>query len=111
MEGAVDLRVIAECAGTRLDDVQALNPRAAPAGHAREPHASRVKVPHGHAVGTHRCLADLPAEKRVAFRTHVVARGQTLSVARQALRHARPSEIADANGLRRRQARWPGARS
>ncbi len=38
IEGAFDLRVIAECAGEPLETIRSLNPRAAPPGDARRPH-------------------------------------------------------------------------
>src|SRR5262249_11720182 len=78
VQGAVDLRVIAECAGTGLDSIQGLNPElrrlATPANRTYD-----IKVPQGSAPTLKRCLADLPPEKRVTFRTHTVARGQTLA--------------------------------
>jgi membrane-bound lytic murein transglycosylase D len=94
---AVDLRVIAECVGTSLDNVRLLNPElrrlATPANRPFE-----VKVPKGAAGTLSQCLRDLPDEKRVAFRTHTVARGQTLSsVAR--MYGAKAADIASANGL------------
>jgi membrane-bound lytic murein transglycosylase D len=94
---AVDLRVIAECLGTGLDDVRLLNPElrrlATPANRSFD-----VRVPQGRAGTLQQCLRDLPPEKRVSFRTHTVARGQTLgSVAR--LYGARAADIASANGL------------
>ena len=83
VQGAVDLRVIAECASTGLDSMQMLNPElrrlATPANRT-----FAVKVPAGRGRASAQCLDKLPAEKRVTFRTHTVARGQTLaSVARQ----------------------------
>ena len=97
VKGAVDLRVIAECADTGVTTVQSLNPElrrlATPANRTFP-----VKVPPGRGEQLTSCLASLPAEKRVAFRTHTVVRGQSLnSVARQF--GAKPAEIAAANGL------------
>jgi membrane-bound lytic murein transglycosylase D len=97
VKGAVDLRVIAECAGTGVSTVQSLNPElrrlATPANRT-----FRVKVPPGKGEALTGCLETLPAEKRVAFRTHVVGRGQNLtSIAKRY--GARPAEIASANGL------------
>src|SRR6185295_5313703 len=44
------------------------------------------------------CLAAVPADQRVRFRTHVVARGQTLAtIARRY--GARTKDIAEANGI------------
>lgn len=105
VDGAVDLRTIAECAGRPLDDVRGLNPElrrlATPAGRTFE-----VKVPTGTGEALRDCLERLPAEKRVSFRTHVVGRGQTLvSIARQY--GTRAEDIAQANDIRsgRRLAR------
>jgi membrane-bound lytic murein transglycosylase D len=97
VQGAVDLRVIAECANTGLDSMQMLNPElrrlATPANRTFS-----VKVPQGRGAGVKVCLDQLPSDKRVAFRTHTVARGQTLaSVARQF--GAKVSDIASANAI------------
>jgi len=97
VQGAVDLRVIAECAGTGLDSMQMLNPElrrlATPANRTFD-----VKVPQGRASNVRVCLDKLPADKRVTFRTHTVARGQTLaSVARQY--GTKVSDIASANAI------------
>ena len=97
VHGAVDLRVIAECLGTGLDEVQGLNPElrrlATPANRTFD-----VKVPQGRGPGLSRCLDQLPASKRVTFRTHVVARGQTLaSVAR--MYGSKAADIASANSI------------
>lgn len=103
VQGAVDLRVIAECASTGLDSMQMLNPElrrlATPANRTFE-----VKVPEGRGRGARQCLEKLPAEKRVTFRTHTVARGQTLaSVARQY--GAKVSDVASANAIDASQAK------
>jgi LysM repeat protein/soluble lytic murein transglycosylase-like protein len=94
---AVDLRVVAECAGSSLDRLRLLNPAlrrlATPAHRSFD-----VRVPTGTAAATHECLRAIPAERRVAFRAHTVARGQTLaSIARQ--HGTRATDIAQANGL------------
>jgi membrane-bound lytic murein transglycosylase D len=97
VRGAVDLRLVAECAGEPVKQVQTLNPElrrlATPAGRT-----FLVKVPTGKGAPTAECLAAVPPEKRVTFRTHVVARGQTLaSIARKY--GSRASDIAQANNL------------
>jgi membrane-bound lytic murein transglycosylase D len=97
VRGAVDLRVIAECVETPLQDLQQLNPElrrlATPANRTFE-----LKVPEGRGAPLEACLQALPPEKRVKFRTHVVARGQTLASIAQA-NGVRARDIADANGL------------
>ena len=94
---AVDLRVIAECAGSSLDRMRLLNPAlrrlATPAHRSFD-----VRVPKGTAAATTACLHAIPPEQRVAFRAHVVTRGQTLAaIARRY--GTRPNDIAQANGL------------
>jgi membrane-bound lytic murein transglycosylase D len=55
-------------------------------------------VPPGRGPELKSCLATLPAEKRVAFRTHVVGRGQTLaSLARRY--GTKAADVAAANGI------------
>jgi len=98
VEGAVDLRVIAECTQSPVETLQQLNPElrrlATPAGRTFD-----IRVPTGSGVALAECLDELPAEKRVRFRTHVVGRGQTLgTIART--NGVRAQDIADANGLR-----------
>jgi membrane-bound lytic murein transglycosylase D len=94
---AVDLRVVAECAGSSVDRVRLLNPAlrrlATPAHRSFD-----VRVPKGTAAATSACLQAISPDRRVAFRAHVVARGQTLaSIARRY--GTRPTDIAQANGL------------
>jgi len=97
VEGALDLRAIAECVGSSLDQIQDLNPElrrlATPANRT-----FLMKVPPGTGAALTSCIESLPAQRRVQFRTHVVARGQTFaSIARQYSTAAK--SIADANGL------------
>ena len=97
VDGAVDLRVVAECAGSSVDRVRLLNPSlrrlATPARRSFD-----VRVPRGTATATSACLRAVPPERRVAFRAHVVTHGQTLaSIARRY--GTRPTDIAQANGL------------
>lgn len=107
LKDAVDLRVVAECAGTNVDQIQLLNPElrrlATPAGRAWN-----VKVPPGAAPAAGECLANLPPERRVTFRTHVVARGQTLAKLAK-LYGSSAAAIADANGLSAGRALAKGA--
>jgi membrane-bound lytic murein transglycosylase D len=94
-ENAVDLRVVAECAGTTLDELKLLNPGLrrlmTPTGRAFE-----LQVPEGTAEEASACLASIPANKQV--RVHVVRKGQTLStVARRY--GTNPKVIAAANRI------------
>jgi membrane-bound lytic murein transglycosylase D len=97
VQGAVDLRVIAECVETPLQDLQMLNPElrrlATPANRRFD-----IKVPSGRGATLGACLETLPPEKKVKFRTHVVARGQTLASIAQA-NGVRARDIAEANAL------------
>jgi membrane-bound lytic murein transglycosylase D len=106
IEGAIDLRVIAECAAEPLEEVRALNPElrrlATPAGRT-----FALRVPEGRGQAVAECVARLPPEKRVTFRTHVVRKGQTLSgIARANGVSAR--DVAEANNLQSARRLRPG---
>jgi membrane-bound lytic murein transglycosylase D len=97
VEGAVDLRVVAECAQSSIGAVQELNPSlrrlTTPADGVFD-----LRVPSGSGLGVIDCLKSIPREKRVRFRTHVVARGQSFSTIAQS--YGVPAKaIAAANGL------------
>jgi membrane-bound lytic murein transglycosylase D len=106
IEGAVDLRTISECASASLDDVRQLNPElrrlATPAGRTYA-----LRVPPGTRETVLDCVRGLPPERRVRFRTHVVARGESLSaIARRY--GSRTRDIAEANGLSLSRRLKPG---
>ncbi len=95
--GPVDLRIVAECLETSIDDVRGLNPelrRMATPASASYP----LRVPEGRATLLGECLDKVPPERRVQFRTHEVTRGQTFyTIARKY--GIRSQDLADANGL------------
>ena len=97
IDGAYDLRAIAECAGAPVEDIRALNPElrrlATPADRT-----FALRVPAGSSQKVSDCVVNLPPEKRVNFRTAVVHRGQTLaSIARA--NGVKTRDVAEANGL------------
>jgi membrane-bound lytic murein transglycosylase D len=80
-----------------VETLQQLNPElrrlATPAGRTFD-----VRVPEGTGLAVTECVAALPPEKRVRFRTHVVGRGQTMaSIARA--NGVKTRDLAEANGL------------
>lgn len=97
VDGAVDLRFISECAGATLDQIRLLNPAlrrlATPAGRSFE-----LRVPEGSAATVSSCLASTPPDRRVRFRTHVIAKGQTLSGIAAAY-GIRTADLASANNI------------
>jgi membrane-bound lytic murein transglycosylase D len=106
IEGAFDLRVLAECAGEPVESIRELNPElrrlATPADRT---FALRVPVGRGEAVAG--CVASLPPEKRAHFRKHVVRKGQTLAGIGRA-NGVSAREIAEANGLPQGRRLRPG---
>jgi membrane-bound lytic murein transglycosylase D len=97
VEGAYDLRLLAECAGGSLEQIQSLNPAlrrlATPATRRYD-----LRVPEGSAAAVRTCIDSTPAERRVRFRAHTVARGETLSSI--ASRYGiRVSDMASANNI------------
>ena len=106
IEGALDLRVIAECAGEPVEEIRTLNPElrrlATPADRT-----FALRVPAGRGEAVAECVSSLPPEKRVNFRKHVVRRGQTLAgIARASGVAAR--DIAEANNLPSAKRLRPG---
>jgi membrane-bound lytic murein transglycosylase D len=82
IDGAWDMRVVAECTGTPVETLRDLNPElrrlATPADRRYD-----LRVPPGKGGGVGDCLASQPADKRHSYRTVVVRKGQTLaSIAR-----------------------------
>lgn len=77
VEGSVDLKVLARCAGLSLAEFQDLNPAlrrwATPAS------TVRVHVPRGGGEAFTARLAEVPKSERVSFQRHTVRRGETLS--------------------------------
>jgi len=75
---AFDLHVIADCAGEPFETVREMNPalrrQATPAGRSYD-----LRVPKGRGELLRQCLDQLPEDKRLTLRRHVVRRGQTLS--------------------------------
>ena len=77
VEGAVDLRVLANCGGTTPDTLRTLNPalrrmQTPPDG------IIEVHVPVGTGEATMIALADVPTDERVLFTLHRVRQGDTL---------------------------------
>jgi membrane-bound lytic murein transglycosylase D len=97
VEGAYDLRLLAECAGGSLEQIQSLNPAlrrlATPATRSFD-----LRVPEGSGAAVRACVLSTPADRRVRFRVHTVARGQTLSsiAGRYGIR---VSDLASANNI------------
>jgi LysM repeat protein len=84
--------------GHAAPDIQLLNPElrrlATPAGRT-----FAVKVPTGSGATATNCLTAIPADQRVSFRTHTVAKGQTLAALAKRYGSS-PKAIADANSLK-----------
>jgi membrane-bound lytic murein transglycosylase D len=104
--GAYDLRVVAECAGEPVETLRELNPElrrlATPADRSYD-----LRVPPGRGDELRQCLERLPEDKRVAYRKHVVRRGQTLaSIARA--NGVSAQAIAEANLLVPQRRLRPG---
>ncbi len=76
--GAADLRVIARCAGTDLETIQALNP-ALRRGQTPPDGSFDVHVPSGSGATASLALAEIPPGERVLYTRHLVRSGDTLS--------------------------------
>lgn len=74
MASAVDLRLAAECAHATVAEMQHFNPSLL---HLLAPQGFELKIPSGTADGFREALAMVPAEKRLQWRVHWVAAGET----------------------------------
>jgi membrane-bound lytic murein transglycosylase D len=78
IDGAVDLRVLAKCAGSDFETMRALNP--ALRRYQTPPHAkTALHVPPGAGERTLAALAGVPQNERVLYARHKVRKGDTLS--------------------------------
>lgn len=78
VDDATDLELVARCAGTSAATVRTLNPAllrgASPAGMKGYP----VRIPKGSGEQARKELRKVPADRRLTWRRHKVARGETL---------------------------------
>lgn len=78
VECATDLEVIAKCAGCEEAELKVLNPALVRGTTSPDKKTYLVKVPQGRGSSTQVALAKVPAEKRLTWSSHRVARGETL---------------------------------
>ncbi|MBI4211719.1 MAG: LysM peptidoglycan-binding domain-containing protein [Deltaproteobacteria bacterium] len=102
-----DLEVVAQCAGTSVEEVANLNPHLI--RYATPYHEKRydLRVPQGTAQTFEVAYADLPEEKRINVVYHRVARGETMAKIAHLYGVSR-STLAQANGLRTASRVSPG---
>jgi len=106
VEGAADMRVLAECAGSDYETIRALNP----ALHRQQtpPNATTtVRVPQGAGRRAMAALANVPQEDRVLYARHKVRGGDTLYDLARAYR-VTVGAIQQTNRLGRRTIIRPG---
>lgn len=107
VDAATDLKVVAHCAGVEESVITALNPALVRGLAAPDGKPYHVKVPRGSGGAAQVALAKLPAEKRLTWSRHRVARGETLG--RIAGKYGTSvAEIARANKLAKPYLIHPG---
>jgi len=106
VEGAVDLRVLAECAGSDVGTLKLLNP-ALRRQQTSPGRITDVRVPVGKAEITLTALAKVPEDERVLYAHHVIRQGDTLWDISRAY-GVSISAIQQANGMGRRTLLKPG---
>jgi len=107
VDGAMDLRVLAECAGTSLPELKRLNPELNQFCTPPGVKSYKLKVPPGKSAGFYAELANLGPEKRRAFKKHVVQRGESIDKVSAGYRTS-PLMLARMNGLSRNAWLWEG---
>lgn len=104
---ATDLKVVARCAGVDESVIAALNPALVRGMAAPDRKTYNVKVPRGQGAPAQLALAKVPADKRLTWSRHRVARGETLG--RIAGRYGTSvAEVARANKLAKPYLIHPG---
>jgi membrane-bound lytic murein transglycosylase D len=106
VEGAVDLKVLAKCAGTDLATMKLLNP-ALRRQQTPPDRRSDVRVPVGAAEATLAALAEIPVSERIMYAHHIIRRGDTLWEISRAYGVA-ISAIQSSNGMGRSTLLKPG---
>ncbi len=93
----VDLRLVAECVDSTVEQIQALNPALLRMTTPKEG-SYELKLPVGTADKYQTAIAAIPRENRVAWRYHHVKPGETLTeIARQY--HTTVKSIAEVNSI------------
>jgi len=100
LEFQVDLKVVAETAGTTLEELRDLNPELKWRITPSDPNGYALKVPVGKGEHVRAKLAELPADQRLQFEHHRVKKGETLSAIARRYRTS-VEAIAQVNGLKR----------
>jgi membrane-bound lytic murein transglycosylase D len=94
---AVDLRLVAEAVDTPVEEISELNPSLIRRVTPRDMEYD-LKLPHGTKDRFEEAMAAIPVDKRVAWRYHKVAEGETLSAVATKYRVSE-SAISQANNL------------
>ena len=93
----IDLRLVADLTNASLPEIVALNPSLLRMTTPRDI-SFDLHIPVGMADVFNERIKNIPEEKRASWRFHVVRAGESLDGIASAL-HARPTEIAEANGI------------
>ena len=93
----VDLRLVADLTNAPLPEIVALNPSLLRMTTPRDI-SFDLHIPVGMSDVFNERIKNIPEDKRASWRFHVVRAGESLDGIASAL-HARPSEIAEANGI------------
>lgn len=107
MPGPVDLRRIAEWAGTSIEEIQTLNPELRRWTTPVKYPGYELKVPAGTASAVAERLAEAEAQELAALRWYAVKRGDTLVSIAKKLSVSR-TDLAEANYLSVRATVMPG---
>ena len=107
LDGAVDLRRVAEWTGTSITDIQSLNPELRRWTTPVRSSGYELKVPHGTAEVIRARLEDSAPEARASLNWYTVRRGQTLTTIARKLRVSR-TDLMEANYLSSRSRLMAG---
>jgi membrane-bound lytic murein transglycosylase D len=97
VDGAVELEVLARCAGTSVEELKALNPGLR--RYATPAEGYDLRVPVGRRETFVAALAEVPQSERLTVVRHTVRRGETLSIIASKY-GTTVSDVSRANNLR-----------
>ena len=99
LAGPVDLRRVAEWAGTTIDEIQTLNPELRRWTTPVRDTAYSLRVPSGTGEGINQRLAESSSADLASLRWYTVRKGETLAAIARKLKVSR-TDLAEANYLR-----------
>jgi peptidoglycan lytic transglycosylase D len=99
LDSATDLKVVADCAGTTVENIRLLNPELRTMATPPYREGYTVRIPVGSSQSFQQKYAAVPKGERLRWTQHTVRRGETMAAIAKSY-HVSVSSIMSANSLR-----------